>query len=117
MKNKNKLNRLRAITLITGIPVGILQWTSIILWITMGIWWLFVIWVGVAAVYGVGITIYYFNHVAYICPECHEVFRPRFKETFWAYHTPKMRRLTCPKCGRKGLCVEVYAEKDGANND
>ena len=52
----------------------------------------------------------------YICPECHEVFRPRFKEVFWAYHTPKMRRLTCPKCGHKGLCVEVYAEKEDKNN-
>ena len=31
-----------------------------------------------------------------------------FKEMFWAYHTPKMRRVTCPKCGHKGLCVEVY---------
>ena len=30
-----------------------------------------------------------------------------------------MRRLTCPKCGHRGWCVEVYAEnaeKDGANN-
>ena len=22
--------------------------------------------------------------------------------------TPKMRRLTCPQCSHKGLCVEVY---------
>lgn len=28
------------------------------------------------------------------------------------YHTPRTRRLTCPKCGRRGMCVEVYAEKD-----
>ncbi len=33
------------------------------------------------------------------------------KEAFWAYHTPKMRRLTCPKCGRKGLCVEVMRKR------
>lgn len=116
MKNKNELKRLRTVALITDIPVIALQVGSIILWITKGIWWLFAVWVGVTAVYGVWLSAYYFGHIAYICPECHEVFRPRFKEVFWARHTPKMRRLTCPSCGRKGLCVEVYAEKEGANN-
>lgn len=116
MKKRNELKKLRAITLITGIPVSALQWVSIILWITKGTWQLFAVWAAVAAAYGVWGSIYYFKHVAYICPECHEVFRPNFKEAFWAKHTPKMRRLTCPKCGRKELCVEVYAEKDGANN-
>ena len=97
---------------LTGIPVTALQWTSIVLWITSGLWWLFVIWGIVAIPWGICISKYYFNHIAYICPECHEVFKPKLKEAFWACHTPKMRRLTCPKCGRKGLCVEVYAEKE-----
>ena len=116
MKNKNKLRKMRWLMVLTGIPVTALQWTSIILWITNGLWWLFVIWACVAIPWGIAVSIYYFKHVAYICPECHEVFSPRFKDVFWAYHTPKMRRLTCPKCGHKGLCIEVYAEKDGANN-
>ena len=112
MKQKNKLNKMRWFMVLTGIPVTIFQWTSIVLWITHGLWWLFVIWVAVAIPWGTAVSVYYFKHVAYICPECHEVFKPKLKETFWAYHTPKMRRLTCPKCGRKGLCVEVYAEKE-----
>jgi len=112
MKQKDKLSKMRLITVIAGIPVTLLQWVSIILWITNGLWWLFVIWGVVSIAYGICISRYYFNHVAYICPECHEVFKPKIKETFWAYHTPKMRRLTCPKCRRKGLCVEVYAEKE-----
>ena len=116
MKQKNKLSKMRWTVLLTGIPVTAFQWTSIILWITHGLWWLFVIWALVAIPWGICVSKYYFNHVAYICPECHEVFKPKMKEAFWAYHTPKMRRLTCPKCGRKGLCVEVYAEKDGSNN-
>ncbi len=116
MKSKNELKKMRAIMLITGVPVIALQWTSIILWIIKGIWQLFAVWVGVAVVYGVLGSVYYFRHTAYICPECHEVFKPGFKEAFWAKHTPKMRRLTCPKCGRKGLCVEVWSEKEGANN-
>ena len=116
MKNKNKLKRMRWTMVLTGIPVTALQWVSIVLWITNGLWWLFMVWACVAIPWGIGVSIYYFNHVNYICPECHEVFRPRFKEIFWAYHTPKMRRLTCPHCGRKGLCVEVYAEKEEKNN-
>ena len=116
MKQNNNLAKMRWITVLTGIPVTALQWTSIVLWITHGLWWLFAIWVCVAIPWGIIVSIYYYKHVAYICPECHEIFRPRFKEMFWAYHTPKMRRLTCPKCVRKGLCVEVYAQKDGASN-
>ena len=112
MKQKNKLSKMRWFMVFTGIPVTALQWTSIVLWITHGLWWLFVIWALVAIPWGICVSKYYFNHVAYICPECHEVFKPKMKEAFWAYHTPKMRRLICPKCGRKGLCVEVYAEKE-----
>lgn len=112
MKQKNKLSRMRLTMVLTGLPVTALQWTSIILWITHGLWWLFVIWACVAIPWGIGVSIYYFQHVAYICPECHEVFKPKFKEAFWTYHTPKMRRLTCPKCGYHGLCVEVYTEKE-----
>ena len=116
MKQNNNLAKMRWITVLTGIPVTALQWTSIVLWITHGLWWLFAIWACVAIPWGIAVSVYYYRHAAYICPECHEVFRPPFKEMFWAYHTPKMRRLTCPKCGRKGLCVEVYAQKDGASN-
>lgn len=116
MKQKNKLNKMRRTMVFTGIPVTALQWASIVLWITNGLWWLFAVWACIAIPWGIRFSIYYFSHVAYICPQCHEVFRPRFKEAFWAYHTPKMRRLTCPKCGHKGLCVEVYAEKEEKNN-
>ena len=112
MKVKNKLNKMRWTMVLTGIPVTALQWTAIILGITNGLWWLLAVWAVVAIPWAILISRYYFKHVAYICPECHEVFKPRFKEAFWAYHTPKMRRLTCPKCSHKGLCLEVYAEEE-----
>ena len=114
MKNKDKLRKMRLGMMLTGIPVTALQWVAIVLWVTNGLWWLFAAWLCVAAVWGVFVSKYYFDHTAYICPECHEVFKPKLKETFFAYHTPKMRRLTCPKCGYKGLCIEVYAEKEDA---
>ena len=112
MKDKNKLRNMRWLMILAGIPVTTLQWVSIILWIVKGIWWLFAVWVAAAIVYGVTVSVYYFRRVAYICPECHTVFRPPFWEMFWAYHTPKMRRLTCTHCKHKGLCVEVYHEEN-----
>ncbi len=115
MENKNKLKKMRWLMVLTGIPVTVLQWTSIVLWITSNLWWLFLVWLGIAIPWGIWISWYYFSRVAYICPECHEIFKCRFKEIFWAYHTPKMRRLKCPNCGRKGLCVEVYKEKEKEN--
>ena len=111
MKQKNQLIKMRWVMILTGIPVTALQWASIILWIAKGQWWLFVAWACVAISWGIAVSIYYYRHAAYICPECHEVFKPSFKEMFWAYHTPKMRRLTCPKCGHRGLCVEVYDDQ------
>ena len=117
MKQKSKLKKMRLIMVLAGIPVTVLQCVAIILWITHGFWWLFVAWACVAIVWGGWVSSYYFKHVAYICPECHEVFKPKFKEAFWAYHTPRMRRLTCPKCTCTGLCMEVYAEKEEKGNE
>ena len=116
MENKKELRKMRWLLVLTGIPVTTLQWVSIVLWITNGLWWLFAVWACVALPWAIIVSRYYYKHVAYICPECHKVFRPRFREMFWAYHTPKMRRLTCPDCGRKGLCVEVYAESEDKHN-
>lgn len=111
MKQKDKLKKLYLTMLLLSIPVDILQIVSIVLWITSGLWWLFIIWSCVAIPFGIFISKYYFDHIAYICPECHKIFKPKLKEAFFAYHTPRMRRLTCPECSFKGLCVEIYSEK------
>ena len=108
MQSKQKLKRMRWMMVLTGLPVTALQWFSIILWIVRGIWWPFVLWALTAAVWGAWISRYYFHHVHYICPECHEVFRPAFREAFFAHHTPTARRLTCAACGHKGFCVEIW---------
>ena len=108
MKQKHQLRKMRWIMVLAGIPLTALQIAAIVLGVTQGLWWTLAIWGAVAIPWGIIVSKYYFGHVAYICPRCHEVFRPTFKETFWAHHTPRMRRLTCPTCGRKGLCVEIY---------
>ncbi len=115
MENKKKTRQLHAILLITGIPISIIQWTSIILWIATGIWWHFALYVLVLIPYAVWITNFYFKRVAYICPQCHEVFKPNFKEAFWAGHTPTLRKLTCTCCGHKGFCVETYGKEENKN--
>ena len=108
MEGKNKLKRMHRMMLLTGLPVTALQWFSVIFWIVRGVWQPFVVWVLAAAVWGTLVSRYYFHHVKYICPECHEVFKPTLKEAFWANHTPTARKLPCPACGHKGFCVEVW---------
>ena len=112
MEGKEKLKKMRWMMILTGIPVMALQCFSIIFWILRGIWWPFLIWVLVAASWGTWVSRYYFRHVKYICPECHEVFRPALKEAFWANHTPTARKLTCSACGRKGFCVELWGGEE-----
>ena len=112
MEGKEKLKKMRWMMILTGIPVTALQWFSIIFWIVKGVWWPFVLWVLVAVSWGTWVSRYYFRHVKYICPECHEVFKPTMKEAFWANHTPTARKLTCPACGRKGFCVEIWGGEE-----
>ena len=112
MKSKKKLKKMRMVMILTGIPITALQWFSIILWVLRGIWWPFIVWVLVAIPWGIIVIRYYFGHVKYICPECHEVFKPALKEAFWANHTPTTRKLTCTACRHKGFCVEVWGGDD-----
>ena len=107
MSSRKKLKKIRAMMLISGIPLSIFQWVSIILWIVKGFWWLFVIWAVMAIVYGIWVSRYYYGHVSYLCPQCHTVFRPSFKDAFFAWHTPVARKLSCTACGHHGFCVEV----------
>lgn len=108
MENKKKLNAVHRNLLLAGLPVSLLQLAGILLWIFKGIWWVFVLYVAVAVPYGIWASRYYFRKTAYICPQCHEVFRPVFREAFRARHTRKARKLTCTKCGHHGFCVETW---------
>lgn len=108
MKSKEKLKKLHRIMLLIGIPMNIIQWVTIILWVATGVWWPFAVYVPVAILCGLWISKYYYEKAAYICPQCHEVFKPKFGEMFWAKHTPSTRKLTCTYCGYHGFCVETY---------
>lgn len=110
MENKKKLRKIRGIILIVGILMDIIEVATLILWITKGIWLPFAIGMIFVVAMGVGVSLYYMNRTAYICPQCHTVFQPGKKEAFFAPHTPQTRKLTCVKCGHKGFCVETYYE-------
>ena len=108
MEGKKKMRAMHRNMLLTGLPLSILQIASILLWIFKGVWWPFLLWAALAIPYGILWSRYYFRHTAYICPQCHEVFRPALKEAFFADHSPRTRRLTCVRCGHHGFCVETW---------
>lgn len=110
MENKKSLKKARMTMLLCGIPFTVLEWVTIWLWAAKGIWQPFVVFAVIAVPFGIWFSKYYFDHVNYICPQCHTVFKPTFKEVFFARHTPSTRKLTCTNCGHHGFCVETGAE-------
>ena len=108
LEGKKKLKKMRRTMLLTGLPLAALQWFSIVFWIVKGVWLPFVVWALIAIPWGILVSRYYYNHMKYICPECHEVFKPTVKEAFWTSHNTTARKLTCTACGYRGFCVEVW---------
>lgn len=111
MENKKKLRRIRTTLLTVGIAAEVIEWASIIWWIRTGKWVPAVIGLAVFAALVVYIVKYYYERVHYICPECHAVFQPQFRQFLFSNHTPTTRKLTCTHCGHMGFCVETAADK------
>ena len=111
MSNRERLKIIHRNLLLAALPVTLLELAGIIVWITTGNWHLFALYVIASLIWTIPFSRYYFSHVSYICPQCHTVFRPSFKEAFFAAHTPATRKLTCTSCGHHGFCVEVAAEE------
>lgn len=108
MENKKKMRKVYSRMLGIGLVLDGLELGAFIYAIRTGEWWLFA-GVIVLMLIALGpIVNYYYKYAVYICPECHEVFKPKKSEFFWAKHTPKTRNLTCKACGHKGFCVETF---------
>lgn len=66
--------------------------------------------IGTTLIGAVTFSKYYYDRVEYVCPNCGDVFIPSFMGFNLAPHTPKFRKLTCPKCGKKSFCLEISRE-------
>lgn len=53
------------------------------------------------------VVFHYRKQFEYLCPNCHKIFDPSFKEFALASHTPRTRKLTCPHCHVKSYCMEL----------
>ncbi len=112
MENKKKLKKVRKLVIVVGILMDVIEVSTLILWIQSGIWLPFALGMCIVFALGICISFCYWKNVSYICPECHAVFRPDFKQVFFAPHTPNTRKLTCTQCGHRGFCVETYSEEE-----
>lgn len=112
IENKGKMQKIHAFLLITGVPLSIYECFALIFGLITANWWPMLGYILIGIPYGVGISVYYFKQVAYICPECHVIFKPKLKEAFFANHTPTLRKLTCTHCGYHGFCVETYGKEE-----
>ncbi len=115
MENKRKLRRVHIAMILTGIVMDGIEIGTAIYWGCTGHWQPFAVGMAVVAALGVGIVRYAHRRMAYICPECHSVFRPRVGEMLLAAHTLRTRRLKCPQCGYAGFCVETHADAMESN--
>ena len=111
VEGKKQLRRLHILLILFGLPITVMEWSAIILWVTVGIWWPCVLYAAILIPFAVWISRFYFARVNYICPKCHTCFKPNLRQAFWANHTPTTRKLTCPHCGHHGFCVETYHKK------
>ena len=108
MEANKKMKKLRRNITIIAVIMALFEYGTLLLAIFTGMWWAFATGMGIVILLSVWLSAYYYKGVAYICPECHKVFKPKFKEMFWASHTFKTRKLTCPECGNKGFCLETH---------
>ena len=110
MTNRKGLRKVHGLLIGGAIPTTLVWWGTIAYWIWQSYWLPFAIYTPIHLVICFLLVLYLNRKTKYVCPECNEVFRPPFwKFAFTSGN--KTRLLTCPKCGKKEYCVEVYANE------
>ncbi len=109
MSGEKMMKKVYRTMLLFGLPAEAVEIATLMLGILKGIWIPFGVCMLVIAAATPFLVVYYYRNVLYICPECHNEFKPKKAEFFFAAHTPKTRRLKCPCCGKKNYCVETFA--------
>ena len=111
MKRNNQLKKVHINMVIIGILMDIITIGTLLFWIIKGIWLPFIFGIIIVIILGLISFRLYYNNILYICPKCKDLFKPTIFKFLFSYHTPKTRKLTCPKCQYKGYMVETYDEK------
>lgn len=111
MNSKKKLKKTHVTMLVIGLLMDAIQIGTLVLWIAKGIWQPFAIAMPFVILMGVLMTWMYCKNTDYICAECNAQFKPTLSKFLFSNHTPKTRKLKCPKCSHIGYCIEVAAEK------
>ena len=109
MRKENRLSALRrrmcflGILLILGELIGISLLYAFKVQMSVAV-------IGITVVGAIALSKYYYDNVQYVCPNCGDVFIPSFLTFNLAPHTPKFRKLTCPRCGKRSYCLEIIRE-------
>lgn len=117
MDDRKKLHRLYLRIILFALLLEAFEWTFAAIGLFKGVWLPMILYLPLLIVGCTVIFYFYTRNVQYICPACHKVFTPKYKEAFFARHTLRTRMLTCPDCGHKGFCIEVYKRKETEEND
>lgn len=107
MKKQRPLKKVHRNMFLIFLPLLIIQVASLVWAILAWNIWIYLIAEVIIAPFAIWFAKKYSQNVAYVCPNCHHCFQPSFKTFFFARHTPKTRKLTCPHCHEKSYCLEV----------
>lgn len=107
VENKKKLRHFRIKLFIAAIISEIMEILSFVLLIKTGRWLPFSLGMILFLSICIWIVSDYYKRIAYICPQCHTVFKPKFMDFCFSSHTLKTRKLTCTHCSHRGFCVET----------
>lgn len=112
MEQRKQMYRIRAVMLTIGLLGEVLELATLIYAHIAHIWWPYLVGLPVVLASSIWLTLFYFHKVVYICPRCHTVFQPGFREMLFANHTATTRKLTCTNCGEKSFCVETCRKEE-----
>lgn len=116
-RRKRGLNRIHGRMLAVGFVMDVLEAALLVIWIRTGDWVPFAVGLVPIVALGVAVSAYYIRSVAFLCPNCHTVFRPPLRRMLWAAHNTYARKLTCPVCRYDGWCLEVPAARGSDSTD
>ena len=88
MEHKKTMRRIRTKLILFAIPFSVLEYGTFFYGIFQKVWWPFFAALIPILLCAVWVCRYYYTHIDYICPTCHTVFRPKFKDFFFSRHTP-----------------------------